>query len=73
VFERSAKESVLQLEIHEGRKHEVRKMLDAVGHPVLSLKRVTFAGLSLSHLAPGEMRPLLPAEILRLKKAAGLR
>ena len=73
VFERSARGTVLQVEIHEGRKREVRKMLDAVGHPVLELKRVMFAGLSLSHLPPGRRRPLTKAEILRLKKAAGFR
>jgi pseudouridine synthase len=72
VFERAARGTVLQLEIHEGRKREVRKMLDAVGHPVLELKRVMFAGLSLSHLPSGHRRPLTNAEILRLKKAAGL-
>ncbi|MBN1939836.1 MAG: rRNA pseudouridine synthase [Candidatus Aminicenantes bacterium] len=73
VFEKSARESVLQVEIHEGRKREVRNMLQAVGHPVLALKRVMFAGLSLSHLAPGEKRPLTPPEVLRLRKAAGPR
>lgn len=72
-FERSARGTVLQIEIHEGRKREVRKMLDAVGHPVLDLKRVMFAGLSLSHLPAGRCRALTGAEILRLKKAAGLR
>lgn len=72
VFERSARGTVLQVEIHEGRKREVRKMLDAVGYPVLELKRVMFAGLSLSHLPAGHRRPLTNAEILRLKKAAGL-
>jgi len=72
VFERSARGTVLQVEIHEGRKREVRKMLDAVGHPVLTLKRVMFAGLSLSHLPAGHRRPLTNAEITRLKKAAGL-
>jgi pseudouridine synthase len=73
IFERSARGTVLQIEIHEGRKREIRKMLDAVGHPVLALKRVMFAGLSLSHLPAGHRRPLTGAEILRLKKAAGLR
>jgi pseudouridine synthase len=72
VFEKSARGTVLQIEIHEGRKREVRKMLDAVGHPVLELKRVMFAGLSLSHLPAGHRRPLTGAEILRLKKAAGM-
>jgi len=70
VFERSARGSVLQIEIHEGRKHEVRNMCEAVGHPVVSLKRVMFAGLSLSHLPAGDHRSLTGAEILRLKKAA---
>jgi len=73
VFERSGRGTILQIEIHEGRKREVRKMLDAVGHPVLDLKRVMFAGLSLSHLPAGHRRPLTGTEILRLKKAAGLR
>ena len=73
VFERSARGTVLQVEIHEGRKREIRKMLDAVGHPVLTLKRVMFAGLSLSHLPAGHRRLLTNAEITRLKKAAGSR
>ena len=73
VFERSARGSVLQIEIHEGRKHEVRNMCEAVGHPVVSLKRVMFAGLSLSHLPAGHHRPLTGAEILRLKKAAKIK
>jgi pseudouridine synthase len=73
VFERSGRGSVLQIEIHEGRKHEVRNMCEAVGHPVVSLKRVMFAGLSLSHLPAGHHRPLTGAEILRLKKAAKIK
>lgn len=73
VFERSARGTILQIEIHEGRKREIRKMLDAVGHAVIELKRVMFAGLSLSHLPAGHRRPLTGAEILRLKKTAGLR
>lgn len=73
VFEKSVRESILQIEIHEGRKREIRYMLQAVGFSVLALKRVMFAGLSLSHLASGERRSLTAAEILRLKKAAGLR
>jgi pseudouridine synthase len=72
VFEKSARRTILQVEIHEGRKREVRNMLEAVGHPVLELKRVMFAGLSLSHLAAGHWRPLTNPEILRLKKAVGM-
>jgi pseudouridine synthase len=72
VFEKSARQSVLQIEIHEGRKREVRHMLEAVGHPVRDLKRVMFADLSLSHLPSGQWRTLTVPEILRLKKAVGM-
>jgi len=68
VFERSTKTSVLQVEIHEGRKREVRRMLGILGHDVLELKRVSFAGLALSHLPAGHWRALTPREVTRLRK-----
>ena len=63
----SPKSSWLRLELREGRKREVREMCRAVGHDVLELKRVEFAGLTLGALRPGEWRELLPAEVRRLK------
>jgi len=72
VFERSPKTSILQVEIHEGRKREVRRMLTALGHDVLELKRVSFAGLSLSHLPAGRWRFLTAREIERLRRLVGL-
>jgi 23S rRNA pseudouridine2605 synthase len=63
----SPKSSWLRLELYEGRKREVREMCRAVGHEVLELKRVEFAGLVLGKLKPGEWRELLPGELRRLQ------
>ncbi len=67
----SPKTSWLRLELREGRKREVREMCRAVGHEVLELKRVEFAGLTLGNLKPGESRPLTPAEVRRLQSLGG--
>jgi 23S rRNA pseudouridine2605 synthase len=54
--------SWLEITIHEGRKHQVKRMLEAVGHPVLKLTRVRFGPLSLGDLEPGEFRYLTDRE-----------
>ncbi len=72
VLERRPRSSWLRLEIHEGRKREVRLMCRAVGHDVLELRRVEFGGLALKKLRPGEWRSLESWEIRRLKKLVGL-
>jgi 23S rRNA pseudouridine2605 synthase len=59
--------SILQLTIHEGRKHQVKRMLEAVGHPVLRLHRSRYAGLTLGRLAPGEWRELTREEVAKLR------
>ena len=59
--------SSLQLTIHEGRKHQVKRMLQAVGHPVRRLHRSRYAGLTLGRLAPGEWRELTPGEAAKLR------
>jgi 23S rRNA pseudouridine2605 synthase len=58
---------VLEITIHEGRKRQVRRMLDAVGHRVERLERVRFGPLTLGDLAPGASRKLSPAEVERLR------
>ncbi|HEX3254948.1 MAG TPA: pseudouridine synthase [Gaiellaceae bacterium] len=63
--------SRLEVTIHEGRKHQVKRMLEAVGHPVTRLHRRLYAGLSLDGLAPGEWRELTPEEITRLRAPRG--
>jgi 23S rRNA pseudouridine2605 synthase len=59
--------SRIELTIHEGRKHQVKRMLEAAGHPVRRLHRREYAGLTLEGLAPGEWRELTADEITRLQ------
>jgi 23S rRNA pseudouridine2605 synthase len=54
--------NVVEVTIHEGRKHQVKRMLAAVGHPVRSLHRSRYAGLTLEGLEPGAWRELEPFE-----------
>jgi pseudouridine synthase len=56
----------------EGRKREVRRLLEAVGAPVRRLVRTAIGPLRLTGLAPGEYRPLRPEEVRDLYRAAGL-
>jgi 23S rRNA pseudouridine2605 synthase len=67
---RQTSPGVLELTISEGRKRQVRRMCEAVGHPVEELARIAFGPLRLGSLAPGEARPLTPAEVERLRKTA---
>ncbi len=59
----------LELTIHEGRNRQVRRMCEAVGHPVLSLRRTAFGPLELGGLAPGQSRLIGAAELERLRAA----
>jgi 23S rRNA pseudouridine2605 synthase len=56
----------VELVLHEGRKHQVKRMLAAVGHPVTRLHRVAYAGLTLEGLEPGAFRELEPSEVRQL-------
>jgi 23S rRNA pseudouridine2605 synthase len=67
---RQSAPGVLELTIAEGRKRQVRRMCEAVGHPVAELERVAFGPLRLGSLGPGEARLLTPAEVERLRKTA---
>lgn len=57
----------VELVLHEGRKHQVKRMLAAVGHPVTRLHRPGYAGLTLEGLEPAEWRELEPSEVDRLR------
>jgi len=61
--------AVIALTMKEGRKREVRRLLEAVGHPVERLKRVAFGPIALGKLAPGRSRPLTEEEVARLREA----
>jgi pseudouridine synthase len=65
-------ETRLSMVLREGRKREVRRLWQALGHPVLDLQRVRIDGLQLGDLAEGGVRPLHADEVARLKTAAGL-
>lgn len=60
--------SLLEIVISEGRNRQVRRMLEAVGHPVIALKRTKIGELELGNLPYGKWRHLNPAEIASFKK-----
>lgn len=62
----------IELTIHEGRKHQVKRMCEAVGHPVVRLHRSRYAGLDLNGLAAGEWRELTQDEVAGLRELVGL-
>jgi pseudouridine synthase len=64
--------SVIELTLHEGRKHVVRRMLEAVGHPVKKLTRTSVGPISLGRLKPGDYRALSSSEVASLYRAVGL-
>ena len=65
-------EAVVGLVLREGRKREVRRLLEAVGHPVLHLERVAFGPVRLGQLPRGEWRELAAGEVSALRVAAGV-
>ena len=64
--------SRLELVLHEGRNRQVRRMCEAVGHPVRRLHRSRYAFLDLEGLPPGAARPLSREEVARLRELVGL-
>ena len=68
----SGEQTIVEISIHEGRQRQVRKMFDAVGHPVVRLKRVRIGPLSDPHMPTGHWRELTPQELTRLRRAAAL-
>jgi 23S rRNA pseudouridine2605 synthase len=60
--------SLVELSIHEGRKHQVKRMLEAVGHPVTRLHRSRYAGLTVDGIEPGRWRDLTEEEIASLRE-----
>ncbi|MFZ5776017.1 MAG: pseudouridine synthase [Thermodesulfobacteriota bacterium] len=63
VIGKAATATTIEITIHEGRKRQVRRMFAAIGHPVLSLKRIAYGGLRLGDLASGAYRRLGPEEL----------
>ncbi len=67
----SENNSWVEMTIYEGKKRQVRRMLEKVGHPVQKLKRTAIDGLKLGDLKTGELRPLTHEELRRMKKESG--
>lgn len=62
-YDKKTDKSLVELIIHEGRNHQVKKMFEVLGHDVIKLKRETYANLDLTNLKPGEYRHLTNKEI----------
>jgi pseudouridine synthase len=62
--------AVLSIVLHEGRNRQVRRMCEAVGHPVVRLRRVRIGPIRDDHIRPGEFRDLDPREVAALKRAS---
>ncbi|HEX9061599.1 MAG TPA: pseudouridine synthase [Clostridia bacterium] len=69
VLERNGESSVIEITIHEGRNRQVRKMCDAIGHPVISLKRISIGIVSLKGIPEGCWRELSKDEVKSFMKA----
>lgn len=63
---KSENNSWVEITIYEGRKRQVRRMLEKVGYPVIKLRRTAIGGLKLGDLKPGEMRHLTNEEIKKI-------
>jgi 23S rRNA pseudouridine2605 synthase len=71
IVEKLKKNAWVEIELHEGRKREVRRMFEALGYFVEKLIRIRFGPISLGTLAPGTLRPLSQIEVQSLKRAVG--
>ncbi|MBO8141570.1 MAG: rRNA pseudouridine synthase [Firmicutes bacterium] len=72
VIRREPERTLLELRLREGRKRQVRRMCEAVGHPVVALMRIAVGPVLLGRLPKGAWRPLTPEEIAALRGATGL-
>jgi 23S rRNA pseudouridine2605 synthase len=72
VVRRGAGTTRIELTLHEGRKHQVKRMCEAVGHPVRHLHRARYAKLELDGIELGEWRELTRDEVAALRREAGL-
>ena len=69
-MERTKNTSIFEISIHEGRNRQVRRMFEAIGHPVMKLKRERYGFLTLQGLSAGEARELTPHEVKQLRVMA---
>ena len=72
VVERAGSRALVEITLHEGRKHVVRRLLEEVGHPVSRLVRTQVGPVKLGNLRPGASRVLTTAEVGELYAVVGL-
>lgn len=72
LLRRGTRSSRIELTLHEGRTHQVKRMCEVIGHPVRQLHRARYAGLELDQLEPGGWRELTADEVAELRRAVGL-
>jgi 23S rRNA pseudouridine2605 synthase len=72
IVRRGTRVTRIELTLHEGRKHQVKRMCEAVGHSVRHLHRRRYAGLRLIGLQPGQWRELTEEEVAQLRRWVGL-
>ena len=70
VYRMGKKDSVLEITIHEGRKHQVRKMCQTIGHHCVELTRIAYGNLNLGSLPSGKFRYLSTKDLARITKTA---
>lgn len=68
VLREEGRNTWLQITLYEGRNRQIHRMGEAIGHPVLRLARISFAGISTEGLRPGALRPLTDDELADLTK-----
>ena len=67
----NGQQALLSFVIREGRNRQVRNMCDAIGHPVVRLRRTRIGPITDEHIRPGEFRDLTPREVAMLRKSGG--
>jgi 23S rRNA pseudouridine2605 synthase len=72
VIKREPEKTVLEITVHEGRYHLIKRLMEQVGHPVLKLKRIAFGPLRLEGLPRGKFRELTKREVEALKAGVDL-
>ncbi|MFC3981083.1 pseudouridine synthase [Streptosporangium jomthongense] len=72
IVQEHGQQALVEIVLHEGRKHIVRRMLEEVGHPVIDLARIEFGPVKLGRLKPGTIRALTLKEVGELYAAVGL-
>ncbi len=72
IIQQSAEKTLIEMRIHEGKKRQIKRMMKAVGYPVIHLKRIVFAGLTVDGLESGSYRELSEREVQSLYNQVGL-